>query len=81
MAWCGCLLSLAERIDKVWYEIFFQGAFSYHLFFVSDDDFVVGDFDDLGAGDGKLGIEETFDGGAFDDDLLDAVVVFGDGKI
>ncbi len=71
----------AEGIDKIRYEVFFHGTFSYDFFFVFDDDFVVGDFDNFGTGDGELGVKETFDGGALDDDLLDTEIILGDGEI
>ena len=82
MIWCGSLFGrLPKWIDKIRDEIFFQGTLFDDFFFVSDDDFVIGDFDDFGARDGELGVKETFDGGAFDDNLLDGEVVVGDGKV
>ena len=77
MSWFG----LSERIDEIWDKIFFCGALSYYFFFVSYDDFVVGNFDNFGAGYGEFGVKETFDGGALDDDLLDTEIVLGDSEI
>ena len=57
------------------------GAFLEGFFFVFDDDFVIGDFDDFVSGDGEFGVNDGFDRGAFDDDLLDGEVVGSDGKI
>lgn len=66
------LLALsAERIDEVWNEVFFGGAGFEDFFFVFDDYFIIGDFDDFFARDEKFGVHNTFDDGAFDDDLLD----------
>ena len=68
----------AERIDEVGDEIFVFGAIFEDFFFVSYDDFLVGDFDDFFAGDGKFWVEEGFDSGAFDDDLLNYEVIIGE---
>ena len=71
----------AERIDKIGDEIFFGGAFADDFFFVADDDFGVGDFDDFATMDGELRIHETFDGGALDDDLLNDEILGSGGKV
>ena len=47
--WCETRFS--ERIDEVRNKIFFGGFFSGFFFFIFDDDFVVGDFGDLGKAD------------------------------
>ena len=52
MSWFG----FSERIDKIRYEVFFHGTFSYDFFFVFDDDFVVGNFGDFGARNDELWI-------------------------
>ena len=57
------------------------GAFFEGGFFVFDDDFVVGDFDDFFARDKKLSVEDALDEGAFDDDLLDKEIIGVDGVI
>ena len=72
---------LTERIDEIRDEIFFFGFFLEDFFFVFDDDFVVGDFDDFSAVDGEFGVDKTFDGGALDDELLNGEIVWSDGII
>ena len=72
---------IPERIDEIGDEIFFFGAGFDDFFFVFDDDFVVGNFDNLSFGDGELGVDEALDNGALDDDLLDVKIVRIDGKI
>ena len=52
----GGFASLAEGVDEIGDKIFFFGTGFQSFFFVFDDDFVVGDFDDFAAGDGKLGV-------------------------
>lgn len=56
-----CVGGSAERIDEIRDEIFLFGAGADGLFFVFYDDFVVGEFNNLGARDGELGVEEAFD--------------------
>lgn len=54
-------------------------SFFFDFFFlVSYDDFVVGDFDEIFAGDDKLGLKKGFDWGAFDENLLDGESISGD---
>ena len=77
MSWFG----FSERIDKIGDKIFFHGAFTDDFFFVSYDNFVIGDFDNFAAMDDELGIDETFDDGTFDDDLLDGEIFGSEGKI
>lgn len=50
------------------------GAGADSFLFVSDNDFIVGNFDDFAARDGELGIHERFEGRAPNDELLDGVV-------
>ncbi len=64
-------LFLAEGINEIWNEIFFFGASFDDFFFVFDYDFVVGDFDYFLSRDSELGVNESFDSWAFDDELLD----------
>ena len=71
----------AERIDEVGDEIFFVGASFDDFFFVSDDDFGIGDFDDFATVNGEFGVDETFDDGTFDDDLLDGKIVGSEGEV
>ena len=71
----------AERIDKIGDKIFFFGTGFQDFFLVFYNDFIVGDFDDFFARDGELGVQKSFDGGAFDDDLLDGEVVVGYGVV
>ena len=52
MSW----LRLPEGIDKIRDKIFFHSALFDGLFFIFYNDFVIGDFDDFGARDSKLGI-------------------------
>ena len=66
---------LTKRIDEVGNEIFFFGFFLEDFFFVFDDDFIVGDFDDFPAVDGEFGVDKTFDSRAFDDKLLNDEIV------
>ena len=61
----------AEGVDEIWNEIFFGGTGLEDFFFVFDDDFVIGDFDDFFARDDEFGIHDAFHDGTFDDDLLD----------
>ena len=49
----------AERIDKVGDEVLFAGAGLDDFFFVFDDNFVIGDFDNFAAVNGELGIDKT----------------------
>ena len=70
-----------EGINEIGNKIFFGSARFEDFLFVFDDDFVVGDFDDLLTGDEKFGVDETFDNGALNDDLLDEIIVGIDGKI
>ncbi len=49
-----------EGVDEVGDEILFFGAFFDDVFFVFNDDFGVGDFGDLAAGDGELWIRKAF---------------------
>ena len=75
MIWCGRWFgSRPKRINKVWNKVFF-GAGADSFFLVFDDNFVVGDFDNFGAGNDELGVEEAFSDGAFDNKLLDAEIV------
>lgn len=62
---------IPKRINEIWHKIFFGGSLFEDFFFVFDDDFVISNFDDFFSRDNKFGIDERFDGGAFDDDLLD----------
>jgi len=71
-------LFFAEWVNEIWDEIFFFGAFFEDFFFVFDDNFIVGDFDNFFAGDGEFWVEEGFDGGALNDDLLNYEVVIGE---
>jgi len=71
----------AERVDEVGDEIFLFGAGADGFFFVFYDDFVVGYLDDFAAGDDELGVDEGFEGGAPDDELLDDKILRGDGEI
>ena len=68
-----------ERVNEIGDKILFFGAFFEDFFFVPYNDFVVGDFDDFFAGDSKLWVEEGFDGGTLDDDLLNYEVVICEG--
>ena len=72
---------LAEGIDKIGDEIFVLGAAFEDIFFVLDDNFVIGDFDDLFPGDGELRIKQTLNGGATDDNLLDEEIIRSDSEI
>ena len=74
-------LFLAERINKVWNEIFFFGASFDDFFLVFYDDFVVGNFNDFFAGDGKFGINEGFDSWAFDNELLNNIIFGSESEI
>ena len=60
-----------EWINEIGNEIFFFGAFLENFFLVFDDDFIVGDFDNFFARDGKLRVEKGFERWALEDDLLD----------
>ena len=71
----------AERIDKIGDKIFFGGASTDGFFFVFNDDFVVGNFNDFMAMNGKLWVEKTFNCWAFDDDLLNGKIFGSDGEI
>ena len=71
----------AEGVDEIGDEVFLSGAGFEGFFFVSDDDFVVGDFDDFFAGDEELGVDEAFEDGASDDDLLDEEAVGENSKV
>ena len=74
----GEILS-TKWIDEIWDEIFLFGALFEDFFLVFDDDFIVGNFDNFFARDGKLWVEERFECWALDDDLLDnkAIRVYG----
>lgn len=74
-------VGFAEWIDEIRDEIFFGGSFLDDVLFVFHDDFAIGDFSDFAARDGEFWIGETFNKRAFDDDLLNAEIVVGDGKI
>jgi len=71
----------AERVDEIGDEIFLLGAGADGFFFVSYNDFVVGDFDDFAAGDDEFGVGEGLEGGALDDELLDDKILGGDGVV
>lgn len=71
----------SKRVDEIWYEIFFHDALSDFLLFIFYDDFVVGNFDNFDARDGELGVKETFESRALDDNLLNAEIVVCDGII
>ena len=71
----------AEGVDEIGDEIFCFGAAFEDFFFVFDDNFVVGDFDDFFAGDGEFGVREALNEWAFDDDLLDVKIVSINGEI
>ena len=77
----GGFASLAEGVDEIGDKIFFFGTGFQSFLFVFDDDFVIGDFDDFAARNGKLRVEEALEGRAFNDDLLDEKVVGIDGEI
>lgn len=77
MGWFGS----AKRIDEVRDKIFVFGAGADGLFVIFDDDFVVGDLDNFGAGNSELGVHEGFDEWAVDDELLNAEIIICDGKI
>lgn len=70
-----------KRIDKIGDEFFFGSFLFDDFFFVFDDDFVISDFDNFVARDSKLWVDEGFDGGALDDDLLDDEIFGSDGEI
>ena len=71
----------AEGIDEIGNEIFLGSAGFKSFFFVFDDDFVVGDFDDFFAGNEEFGVDEAFEDGAFDYDLLNKETVGVDGEV
>ena len=75
------LLGFAEGVDEIGNKIFFFGAGFDNLFFVPDDNFVVGNFDDFGFGNGEFGVDKGFDGGTFDDNLLNEKFVWVDGEV
>ncbi len=69
------MFCLTERIDEIGDKIF-VGGFSFDgFFFVFDDNFFVVDFDDFVAMDSKFWINEAFNEGALDDDLLNSEIV------
>ena len=70
----------AEGIDEIRNEVLFRSAFADGFFFVSDDDLCIGDLDDFAARDGELGVDETFNHGALDDDLLNHKIIITDGE-
>ena len=49
-----------ERIDEIGDKILFFGAGFDGFFFVFDDNFIIGDFDDFATRDGEFGIQEAF---------------------
>ena len=71
----------SKWIDKVRDKIFVGGASFENFFFIFKNDFVVGDFNDFAAMNSEFGIHEAFDGGAFDNDLLDGEILGSKGKI
>lgn len=71
----------AEGIDEIGDEVFVLGAAFEDVLFVLDDNFVIGDFDDLFPGDGELRIKQTLNGGATDDNLLDEEIIRSDSEI
>ncbi len=71
----------AEWVDEVWDKIFFFGAGANGLLFVSYNDLVIGDFDNFGARNNELWIEEAFQRRALDENLLNGEVVVGHGVI
>ena len=75
------MLGFPERIDEIRDEIFFFGTFFKSFLFVFDDDFVIGDFDNLFAGDDEVGVDEGLHGWALDDDLLDDEILCCNGVI
>ena len=61
MSWRRRKFGLAEGIDEVGDEILLLGAGFDGLFFVSDDNLVIGNFDDFFSRDDELGVHETLD--------------------
>jgi len=74
-------LFFAKWVYEIGDEIFFGGAGFEGLFFVFDDDLVVGDFDNLLTRNDQGGVIETFDKRAFDDDLADGIIVGRNGEV
>lgn len=67
--------SFTEWIDEIGDKVFFLGAGFEGLFFIFDDDFVVGNFENLLTGDDEFWVDEAFDKGASDDNLPDGEIV------
>ena len=67
--------SFTEWIDEIRDKVFFLGAGFEGLFLIFDDDFVVGNFENLLTGDDKFWVDEAFDEGAPDDNLSDGEIV------
>lgn len=75
------VVRFAERVNKIWDKIFFTGTSFNDIFFVFDNDFMVGNFDNFIAGDGKFGIRKAFYERALNDNLLNAEIIGRSGKI
>ena len=70
-----------ERIDEVRNEIFVFGAIFEDFFFVSNNNFVIGDFNDFFARNSEIGVNESFHSGAMNDNLLDDEIFGCDGEV
>lgn len=70
-----------ERIDKIRNKIFVSGFFLDDLFFVFDNYFVIGYFDNFLSWNSEFGVRKTFDKWAFHDNLLNSEIFAGDGKV
>ncbi len=70
-----------KGINKIGNKIFFGGASLEDFLFVFDDNFIVSDFDDFFTRDGEFGIGERFEGGAFDNNLLNDKIISGHGEV
>ena len=81
MSWRASWFGLPERINEIWNKFGGFSLFQDGFFFVFDDDFIIGDFDNFAARNGELGVEEAFNERAFDNDLLDGKIVRSDGEV
>ena len=75
------LFGFTKRIDEIGDKIFVLGAFFESGFFVFDDNFVVGDFDDFATRNGELGVDEAFQCWAFNNYLLNGEIITVDSVI
>ncbi len=71
----GWSVGFAEWINKVRDEVFFGGSFFDNIFFVFNDELMVGDFNYFFSGDGELGISEAFNKWALNYNLQNLKII------